>query len=59
MTALEKLKALASIITPKQAEKWLTILYLGAQLFLMFTNPAASIAMGVFLIALLIAATSF
>lgn len=59
MTALERLKALASVITPRTAEKWLTVAYLGAQLFLMFTNPAASIAMGVFLIALLLAATSF
>lgn len=59
MDALEKLKQLASVLTWRDTEKWLTILYLGAQLLVMFFDPIASMAMGVFFIALLLAATSF
>lgn len=59
MNALERLKAIATILTWRSAERWLTIFYLAAQLLLMFVDPIASMAMGVFLIAVLIAATSF
>lgn len=63
MTALERLKALASVIERnmswRKAEQWIIMIFLGFELLLMFLNPIASIAMGVFLIAVLIAATSF
>lgn len=59
MNVLERLKALASVMSTKQAEQWLVVIYLGFQLILMFTNPVASMAMGIFLIALLLAAMSF
>lgn len=59
MTALERLKALATSMSRKQIEQYLTVIYLGFQLLLMFINPVASMAMGIFLIALLLAATSF
>lgn len=59
MTALERLKTLATSMSRKQIEQYLTVIYLGFQLLLMFINPVASMAMGIFLIALLLAATSF
>lgn len=59
MTALERLKALLSIITWRNSEKWLTVMYLALQLVLMFLSPASSIAMGIFLISVILAANSF
>jgi hypothetical protein len=59
MTALERLKALLPIVTWRDTEKWLTVAYLGFQLLLMFINPIASIAMGIFLISVLLAANNF
>lgn len=56
---LERLKNLASVFTWRAVEKWLTVLYLTLQLMMLFISPTASMAMGVFLIAVLIAATNF
>jgi hypothetical protein len=59
MNVVEKIKQIASIFTPRDAEKWLTVAYLGAQLVVMFIDPIASMAMGIFLLSVLIAATTF
>lgn len=59
MTVLDRLKKVLSIIEWRHTERWLTIVYLGFQLVLTFVDPLSSIAMGVFLIAVFISATSF
>lgn len=59
MTVVNKVKELMNKMSWRSTEKWLTVAYLGFQLLLMFINPMASMAMGIFLIAVLLAANSF
>ena len=63
MNVIERLKSLASVfdrqLNWKKTEQFITVIYLGFQLLLMFINPIASMAMGIFLIAVLLAASSF
>lgn len=59
MIVIDKIREGINKINWRQSEKWLTVAYLGFQLLLMFTNPTASMAMGIFLISVLLAANSF
>lgn len=59
MTVVNKVKDFMDRMSWRSTEKWLTVAYLGFQLLLMFINPMASIAMGIFLISVLLAANSF
>jgi len=59
MIVIDKIREGINKINWRQSEKWLTVAYLGFQLLLMFTNPIASMAMGIFLISVLLAANSF
>lgn len=56
---VDKIKEIISRLNWRNSEKWLTVAYLGFQLLLMFINPVASMAMGIFLIAVLLAANNF
>lgn len=56
---VDKIKESINKLNWRKSEKWLTVAYLGFQLLLMFINPVASMAMGIFLIAVLLAANNF
>jgi hypothetical protein len=56
---VDKIKESINKLNWRKSEKWLTVVYLGFQLLLMFINPIASMAMGIFLIAVLLAANNF